>query len=543
MNKKPIEIKVIYGVLIFFFGCFLLFPAIMIFKEALTTKLGVGFDNFSKILSSDSFVQSIRNSVLVSSVSALITLGLAMVLAYTVHYTNVAKWIKHTISVLAIFPMLLPTMTYGFAIIYSFGKQGLITKLLHTQFFELYGFVGLVIGYVIYTLPIAFLLISNTLYYVDKKFITVSKLMGDSGWKTFLVTFIRPIVGTLGAAFVQSFFLCFTDFGIPSAIGGNYEVVATTLYNTMLGSVPDFGGGAVVAVIMVIPSVISIALLSYLDRFNFRYDKVSDNGISKNKGRDLICLVMSASILLCVVMMFAVIFIIPFVEMWPYKLSFTAKHFKEILGTSQLSYIYKNSVLVAVITGVVGTALAYGGALVTQRSKISDKLKGIIDSIVLIINTIPGMVIGIAFLFAFSGTSLQNTMTILIISNIIHFFSTPYLMMKNSLSKMNASFETTAMLMGDTFIKTIIRVITPNAKNTILEVFEYYFINSMVTISAVIFLAGAKTMLITSKIKELQYMAKFDQIFVFSLLILATNLAVKLVVKILTHRKNTKKGD
>ena len=74
---------------------------------------------------------------------------------------------------------------------------------------------------------------------------------------------------------------------------------------------------------------------------------------------------------------------------------------------------------------------------------------------------------------------------------------------------MNASWETTAMLMGDNWTKTIIRVVTPNAVSTLLEVFSYYFVNAMVTISALIFLAGTRTMVITTKIKELQYFNKF----------------------------------
>ena len=82
-------------------------------------------------------------------------------------------------------------------------------------------------------------------------------------------------------------------------------------------------------------------------------------------------------------------------------------------------------------------------------------------------------------------------------------FSTPYLMMKESLAKMNASWETTAMLMGDNWLKTIVRIVTPNALSTIIEVFSYYFINAMVTISAVIFLAGARTMVITTKISKI----------------------------------------
>lgn len=539
MRKKQAEIKGIYLILLLFFGIFLLFPAVMMVAESLTTEQGLGLSNFSKIIFDKRFLAAFTNSFTVSAVSAVITVILVGMLAYTVHYTNIPKWLKQTIGVLSVFPMLLPTMTYGFAIIYSFGKQGLVTKLLGVQLFDIYGFKGLVMGYVIYTLPIAFLLISNTLHYVDKKFITVSKLMGDSTIKTFFVTMIRPIVGTLGAAFVQSFFLSFTDFGIPSAIGGTYEVVASTLYNTMLGSVPDFGGGAVVAIMMIIPSVLSIALLSYLDRFNFRYDKISDEGLGKNRLRDITLGTISVLLVLAVVSVFAVIFIIPFTEMWPYKLNFTLSHVMDVLIKPQLFYIYRNSVVVAAATGIIGTLLAYGGALVTQRSELPPKLTKVIDSIALIINTIPGMVLGIAFLFAFTGTSLQNTMAILIISNIVHFFSTPYLMMKNSLSKMNASWETTAMLMGDNWLKTVIRVVTPNAKNTIMEVFEYYFINSMVTISAVIFLAGARTMVITSKIKELQYMAKFDQIFVYSILILVTNLAVKVIVKFITRKRRT----
>lgn len=537
MHKKPFEIKLVYAILFVFFAVFLLFPAGMMVAESFQTDQGLGLSNFTKVLQSDGFLRALSHSFSVSAVSAIITVLLAGILAYTVHYTKLPRIVKSAISMLSVFPMLLPTITYGFAIIYSFGKQGLLTRLFGTQLFDIYGFNGLVMGYVIYTLPIAFLLISNTLHYVDKKFITVSRLMGDGAGRTLLVTLIRPIVGTLGAAFVQSFFLSFTDFGIPSAIGGKYEVVATTLYNTMLGSVPDFGSGAVVAIMMVIPSVLSIALLTYLERFNFRYDKASDDHWSSNKIVDALFCTISFLILLAILAVFAVIFIIPFLDTWPYKLNFTLQHFMDILGKSQMVYIFKNSLIVALASGIIGTLLAYGGALVTERSRMPSWCKKSIDGIALLINTVPGMVLGIAFLFAFTGSSLQNTILILIVSNIVHFFSTPYLMMKSSLAKMNDSWETTAMLMGDSWLKTVLRVVTPNARHTILEVFEYYFVNSMVTISAVIFLVGAKTMIMTSKIKELQYMAKFDQIFVFSLLILATNLAVKLIVKILSRKK------
>lgn len=118
---------------------------------------------------------------------------------------------------------------------------------------------------------------------------------------------------------------------------------------------------------------------------------------------------------------------------------------------------------------------------------------------------------------------------------------TPYLMMKNSLAKMNPSWENTAMLMGDSWLKTIIRVVTPNAFPTLIEVFSYYFVNAMVTVSAVIFIAGTRTMVITTKIKELQYFNKYNEIFVLSLLILFTNMICKFIFQKLANKMQRSK--
>ncbi|MBM6854528.1 ABC transporter permease subunit [Mediterraneibacter glycyrrhizinilyticus] len=379
-------------------------------------------------------------------------------------------------------PMLLPTITYGFAIIYSFGKQGLLTRLFGRQLFDIYGFNGLLLGYVIYTLPISFMLINNTMGYIDKKFTVVSRLMGDTPVRTFWMTVLQPLLGTLAASFIQTFFLCFTDFGIPASVGGSYEVIASVLYTEMLGSVPNFGNGAVVALVMLVPSVVSITVLTILERYNVRYSKIFQIELKKNRARDTVFSGMSALILIAVFSVFLVMFLVPFVDEWPYRMSFTMEHVRAVFADSTLFGVYINSVIVALVTALAGTLVSYGAALVTARSSVNGKLKRVIESIALITNTIPGMVIGLAYLFCFSGTGLQNTFAILIICNMVHFFSTPYLMMKSSLSKMNGSWETTAMLMGDNWVKTIIRVVPPNAVSSLLEVFSYYFVNAMVTV-------------------------------------------------------------
>ncbi len=541
--SKNRELKFIFALLAVFFAGFLAVPMLSVLIKSFTGDgSAVSMTHYVEVLTGRGFLKALGNSILISVSSALITTALAFILAYTIHYTNLNGRYKWLISKAAILPMLLPTITYGFAIIYSFGKQGLLTRLFGRQLFDIYGFNGLLLGYVVYTLPIAFTLINNAMGYIDKRFMIVSRLMGDSPLQTFRMTILIPLLGTLATAFIQTFFLCFTDFGIPASVGGQFEVVASVLYTEMLGSVPNFGNGAVVALVMIIPSVISITVLHILEKYNVRYNKISPIELKKGVKRDAVFAVLSGAVLICTLCMFLVMFVVPFIEEWPYRMSFTMEHVQAVFEDSRLYGVYLNSLMVAVLTALIGTLLSYGGALVTARSTVSGRLKKVIDSIALVTNTIPGMVIGLAYLFVFTGTPLQNTFPIIIVCNIVHFFSTPYLMMKNSLSKMNASWETTAMLMGDNWLKTITRVVTPNAMATLLEVFSYYFVNAMVTVSAVIFIAGARTMVITTKIKELQYFNEFNEIFVLSLLILFTNLAARALFQKLAQASRRKEN-
>ena len=540
MNKNR-EIKFIYIIVIAVFGIFLLLPIGSLLIQSFYNNGGLTLNNYLQTYQTTGFMHALKNSFVVSGVSALVTVILAFIVAYTLNYTNIFKGLKSIINNVSMLPMLLPTITYGFAIIYSFGKQGLWTKLFGFQLFDIYGFKGLMLGYVIYTFPIAFMLINNAISYIDKKFIIVSKLMKDSEFRTLMITLIRPLLGTLVAAFIQSFFLSFTDFGIPASVGGKYDVVASVLYNKMLGSIPNFAGEAVVAMTMLIPSIISIILLHRLEKYNIRYNKISTIEIKQNRFSDWFWGTLSITINVIIIAVFIVIIIVPFVGEWPYRISFTFQNVINVFSDATLLGVIKNSLITAIFTALLGTLVVYGAALASARSTLNKFLKKIIESIALATNTIPGMVLGIAYLLMFSGTVLQNTYIIIILCNIVHFFSSPYLMMKNSLTKMNGSFETTAKLMGDSWFKTVIRVITPNAISSILEVFSYYFINAMVTVSAVIFIAGARTMVMTTKIKELQHFAKFNEIFVLSILILLINLLAKGVFSYFSKQRRERK--
>ena len=542
-GKGQKELKVLYILITLTLAAILLYPlGCVLFQSVLTKEGGIGLTNYTSLLSQSSFWTALANSFTVSGISAAIATLMAFFCAYGLHFTRIRPGVKKVIQIIVLLPLFLPSITYGFAVIYSFGRLGLISQLIAPPPFSIYGFWGLLIADVIYTLPPAFLILYNAFFYVDRNFITVSKLMGDGPWQTFYMTAVRPVVGSLLSAFILSFFLSFTDFGIPVSIAGEYEVIATQLYTTMMGAIPTFGEGAVIAMAMLVPSVASVVMLRWVDRFNFRYNKISKAEVSTNAFRDALYLLYYALISLALLSVFVVMFVVPFVKQWPYQPYFTLDVITRIVSDSSIWQVYEHSIGVALVSAAVGTIFCYAAALVKARSQLPLWCQTTMDSFAMITNTVPGMVLGIGFLFAMSGTPLANTFTILVLANLVHFFTTPYMMATSALSKMNAGWETTGALMGDSWIKTVSRVIVPNSLPTLLQMFQYFFVSAMVTISAVVFLTGARTMLLTTKIKELQYFEKFEEIFVLSLLVFLTNVAAKLIFDALTGYVQTHHG-
>lgn len=542
-GKGQKELKVLYLLITLTLAAILLYPlGCVLFQSVLTKSGALGFENYASTLTQSQFWTALGNSFTVSGISAAIATVMAFFCAYGLHFTRIQPSIKKVIQIIVLLPLFLPSITYGFAVIYSFGRLGLISQLIAPPPFSIYGFWGLLIADVIYTLPPAFLILYNAFFYVDRNFITVSKLMGDSPSKTFYITAVRPVVGSILSAFILSFFLSFTDFGIPVSIAGEYEVIATQLYTTMMGAIPNFGEGAVIAMAMLVPSVASVVLLRWVDRFNFRYNKISKSEVSVNRVRDGLYLSYYLIITLALLSVFVVMFVVPFVKQWPYQPLFTLDVITRIVSDSSIWQVYEHSVAVALVSAAVGTIFCYAAALVKARSQLPGWCQTTMDSFAMITNTVPGMVLGIGFLFAMSGTPLANTFTILVLANLVHFFTTPYMMATSALSKMNAGWETTGALMGDSWIKTVSRVLVPNSLPTLLQMFQYFFVSAMVTISAVVFLTGARTMLLTTKIKELQYFEKFEEIFVLSLLVFLTNVAAKLIFDALSHRAQNNNG-
>ncbi|MDB7088073.1 ABC transporter permease subunit [Enterococcus mundtii] len=534
MRRMKIE-TLLPTIILFGFVLVLFYPLANVLKEALTVEGSFSFEMFRELARDFDWLNALSNSLLIAGITAIFATFFGFWFAYGMHFTNLPKGFKWMIEKCFILPMLLPTITYGFVLIYSFGRQGLWTRLFGQELFSIYGKSGVILGLLIYTIPVTFLLMNDAMNYLDKRYLTVSRLMGDGFFRGLKITILQPLGKTFGVAFVQAFFMSFTDFGIPVAVGGREPFITTLLYEYFMGSIPDFNRGAVIALIMLVPSIISVLFLRKIQK-NDHATPGTNTSVKSNPVRDFFFGVGLTVGGLFIVGVFLVMFLLPFVEGWPFDMTFTTRHIEAFLQTSDLRRTLNTGIFVALWTALFGTVIAYLAAIFTARSTKQSVITKTIDSLASVTNSIPGMVLGIAYLLVFSGTTLQSTISILVIANMVHYFATPYQLAKSALLKMNPNWENTAKMMGDSWLDTVIRIILPNSKRTIVEMACYYFTNSMVTISAVVFLTSARTMVITTKIKELQHFGRFTEIFILSILLLLINLTARILAQFIMRR-------
>ncbi|MBQ6417419.1 MAG: ABC transporter permease subunit [Synergistaceae bacterium] len=112
---------------------------------------------------------------------------------------------------------------------------------------------------------------------------------------------------------------------------------------------------------------------------------------------------------------------------------------------------------------------------------------------------IPGLVLGIGFIFLFKRTNgyFYGTVLILVVVNVFRFLGSPYLLAKNCLSKINSDYEVLGETLGISKVRIIKNVLIPNSVSTLIEMFSYFFLNSMITISAVAFLCSYDNQLLS----------------------------------------------
>ena len=227
------------------------------------------------------------------------------------------------------------------------------------------------------------------------------------------------------------------------------------------------------------------------------------------------------------------------VTQYPVDMSLSFVNIKQSFELGVGSYLL-NSLTIALVTSIVGVIVIYVTAYLTARSEKTFSTM-ILHLISMVSLAIPGIVLGLSYVIFFEGSFIYGTLMILVLVNMIHFFASPYLIAYNSLGKFNEKLEDVAAVMGVSRVRMLLDVYVPCTRESIVEMFSYLFVNSMVTISAVSFLANFKNMPLALMIPQFDAQSLIEATAFISIIILIVNGILK--VGIYFMKRHMRKQD
>lgn len=526
MNNRSIKFAKVFVAIFLLIS--VIFPLITVF-------LNISFSDIAEIFSTDQFRTYLMNSLTTTIVATILSVGIAFLLAWLINRSNIRY--KSLFSVLFTLPMLIPSISHGMGLVLLFGDNGLITNLTGLNI-GLYGPTGIVIGSILYSFPVAFLMLTDIFHYEDYTTYESAEVLGVSKLKQFWVITLPNMKMPLISSMFAVFTMVFTDYGVPLSVGGKTMTLSVYMYREVIGLL-NFSKGAIIGAILLIPAVIAfiIDLKNESDHSESTVARPFD--IKPNRKRDVIAYVICAITLVLIALPLAAFIILSFVTKYPIDMSFSLVNVKNAFSLGVGSYLL-NSITIALLTALIGIAISFFTAFLTARSKktFSNLTLHLIAMLSL---AIPGIVLGLGYVLFFNGTAIYGTIAILVLVNIVHFFASPYLLAYNSLTQFNESLEDVSMTLGISKWHMLKDVYIPCTQDTIIEMFSYMFVNAMVTISAVSFLANLRNMPLSLLIPQFDSQSLIEATAFISVLILITNVVVKGLVY-MTKRYFTKRG-
>ncbi|MBK7334158.1 MAG: putative 2-aminoethylphosphonate ABC transporter permease subunit [Betaproteobacteria bacterium] len=515
---------------------FLTAPLAAILIRAIQDKNGayVGLANFAQYFASPAFSRSAGNTLTFALVTTFLTVPLAFAFAYAIQRSCIrAKWLWRNI---ALVPILAPSLLAALSFIYLFGNQGILKGVL--PWFGLttiYGLPGMVLAMTFSAFPHAVMILLASLSLSDARLYEAADSLATSEWRKFVtITLPGARYGIISAAMVV-FTMAVSEFGVPKVIGANYSVLAIDIYKQVIGQ-QNFQIGAVVGLILLVPALVAF-FVDHAVRVRQKALLSARSVPYVPKPAPVRDRLLLAFVLLMSAAMLAVIGMAvfgSFVKVWPYNLSFTLNHYTYGFEEAGVENAYRNSLTMAAWCALIGALLTFAGAYWLEKTRGADFVRPIVRLQAMLPMAIPGLVLGIGYILFFNHPAnplnvLYGTMGILVLSTIVHFYSSSHLTAVTALKQLDNEFESVSASLKVPFYKTFWRVTVPVCLPSIIDISRYYFVNAMTTISAVVFLYSPKTMLAAISIVQLDEAGAIGSAAAMATLIVVTSGVVTLL--------------
>lgn len=498
----------------------------------------IGGDNFVAYLQNPVLFDSVFNSFFVAGIATFASVTLAFLYAYAL--TRTCMPAKPFFRIVAVIPLLSPSLLQAISLIYLFGNQGIMKEVLLGH--SIYGPIGIVLGLSIWGFPIALMIILASLSLTDGRLYEAATALRTGATRVFFTITLPGIRYGLTSSLFVVFTLTFTDFGVAKVIGGNYTVLSTDLFKQVIGQ-QNFQMGAVVGVVLLLPAVISFLIDRHAQRR--QVSMMSAHSVpykpAAAKMRDKVFFVYCSVISVILIGMLAMAAYASLVNFWPYDKTLSFANYRFDLMDGGGWSAYANSLQMSFGAALFGTCFIFIAAYVIEKSRELQLLRSLVQLLALLPMAVPGMVLGLSYIFFFNAPGnplnfLYGGMSILVICTIVHFYTVGHLTALSALKQMDPEYESVGASLKVPVYKTFFRVSLPICLPAVFGISTYLFTTAMTTVSAVIFLYSSHTQLAAVAILNMEGAGDIAPAAAMAMMIVLTSAVVRILHWLLTQK-------
>lgn len=520
---------------------FLIAPLFSILVHAVLDKEGnfVGLAHFAAYFKTPSLLRAAWNSVWVACAVVLISVPTAFVCAYALTRTCLPTPFKATVRLIALIPLLAPSLLSAISFVQWFGNQGALKFLLGG--YSIYGAPGIIVAEVYNTFPHALMILVTALSLADGRLYEAATALRTPGWRQFLTITLPSCKYGLISACTVVFTYVVSDFGAPKVIGGNFNVLSVDVYKQVVGQL-NFSMGAVVGMLLLVPSIVSFTI-DYTVRRKIKAQLTARSvpyAPKPHRVADALLALFCVGVCGMLLATIGMALYTSVIKLWPYDLAFTLEHYRFVLVESDMAAAYTNSLQVALCTAVGGSLTVFLGAYLIEKTRNLGWMRRAMHLMAVLSMAVPGLVLGLGYVLFFNHPAnplhfLYNTMAILVVSMVIHYYTSSHLTAVTALQQIDNEFEVVSASLKVPLFKTFVRVTVPVCLPAILEIGRYFFVVSMASLSCAIFIYTPETILASVAIMHMDQAGDVGPAAALASLIVLTSVTVSILYSLATR--------
>ena len=489
-------ITILAGFLFLLLAFFLLYPIVAVLIKSFRGPSGFTLEYYEAFFTKHYYYQSLFNTLLLGVINTVVCLVIGFCLAYTT--TRGPYLLRKPLKVISLVPLIAPPYLFALSLIILFGRNGLVTRTFDLHW-QLYGFSGVVISQSLAFIPLAFMMIENTLMSLNPNLEESAYDMGATE-ATILRTITIPLMapGLLKAALLI-FVMTIAEFGNAAILAGRTPFLAPDTY-TMITGESDFNMGSVLSVVLIAPCIVIFFVHNYLLEGK-KFTTIGGKPVASEPRKItpiikipliIITTVATGAIFIC----FAVVLAASFYKILGVTDRFILDNYLDFTSNQAMYNSIRVSFIAAVIGAVIGVLLAY----VIVRGKFFGRT--FIEMASLSGFALPGTVLGIGYLLAFSAPPLKLTggIMILALNCVFRFLAVGVEAGISKLHQIHIEIEEASADLGASFLTTFYRIVLPIMFPAFIAGFIYTFMTAIVSLSAVVFLVSPGFQLAAVKI-------------------------------------------